>query len=349
MAGPTLGAHDIDLYSILQVSPRAKREVIEAAFKALIQLNHPDKGGNEVVAGLLNDAHKILGNPDERAKYDKARGELSNTAVGNYRILEPIAEGGFGRTYKAEHLMTKEPVCIKQCGKVTPEYEGILIEEAKIMWDLRHYSMPAVRDLIRLPDESLGLVMSYVPGPTLEQIVQKVGCLEAEHVAWITERVLNALKYMHYHGVVHGDVKPQNIIVQPKTHTVVVVDFGLAKLKPVVGTPSKGYTPYYSAPEEISGRTILPESDFYSLGKTIVYALTGDIEHVKDKNKGVPASVPDEFVAFIQRLIKDKIHERPHWPEKEGQEDLCDTISQVRRKAFGRSRSGMKPIPGVDY
>ena len=59
--------------------------------------------------------------------------------------------------------------------------------------------------------------MSYVPGPTLEQIVEKVGKLDAETVAWIVDRLLNALLYLHHHGVIHrGYIKPQNVIVQPE-------------------------------------------------------------------------------------------------------------------------------------
>jgi serine/threonine protein kinase len=83
------------------------------------------------------------------------------------------------------------------------------------MWDLRHYSIPAARDLIQLDDSTMALVMSYIPGPTLAQVIEKSGRMDAEHVAWISQRILNALMYMHERGIVHGDLKPQNIIIEP--------------------------------------------------------------------------------------------------------------------------------------
>ena len=73
---------------------------------------------------------------------------------------------------------------------------------------MRHFSIPTIRDIVRLDDGSPMLVMSYIPGLTLEKVIKKVGKLDAEHVAWIAERCLNVLMYLHYNGVVHGDVKP---------------------------------------------------------------------------------------------------------------------------------------------
>jgi serine/threonine protein kinase len=183
--------------------------------------------------------------------------------------------------------------------------------------------------------------MSYIPGLTLQQIVEKSGALDAEHVAWITERVLNALSYIHRHGVVHGDLKPQNIIVQPEKHMAVLVDFGLSAVKPSHDSEAKGYTPYYAPPEEIAGKPILPESDYYSLGMTMIYALAGNTDMVEQKR--VPAAVPDELCAFIKRMIARDVNNRPQY----NKEDLTDVIVDLRRKVFGRARSNMKPIDGV--
>ncbi len=216
------------------------------------------------------------------------------------------------------------------------------------MWNLSHYSIPAVRSLIQMQDDKLALVMSYVPGPTLTQIVEKLADLGKQldpiHVAWITERVLNALRYIHYKGVVHGDLKPHNIIVQPKNHEASIVDFGLSQLKPKRKAGNKGYTEFFSAPEVVAGRTILPEADLYSLGMTMIFALTGDPERLKSKE--VPKSTPDPMVRFIERLIvKDPIH-RPRWPETPDEPDLWDEFRQVRIDCFGDSRSHLEQIPG---
>src|SRR3989338_5418110 len=221
-----------DWYEILQVNPRARFEVIDAAYKALMKLYHPDKGGDKNRAEEINDARAILMNPSTRAEYDTLRNKLKGEIIGNYRILELIAKGGFGETYKAKHILADEFVCFKHCSNISPEDEALLRAEAKAIWDLRHYALPVMRDFVRMDDGSFSLVMSYIPGPTLAHVVEKAGRLDAEDVAWITERIINSLKYLHYHGVVHGDIKPQNIIIQPESHAVVFVDFGLSMVKP---------------------------------------------------------------------------------------------------------------------
>lgn len=332
----------LDLYEVLQVNPRAPQAVIRAARNALIKQLHPDE--NSTLHGRraigVNEAYATLGDPKKRAEYDRQRELTDGAVIGSYRLLEKIADGGFGKTYKAEHILTGELVCIKQCNKINATYNQVLLEEAKAAWDLRHYSIPVMRDVLQLEDSSMVLVMSYIPGPTLDKIIEKNGRLDAEHVAWIAERLLNALQYMHFHGVLHGDIKPQNIIIQPESHTVVLVDFGLSLVKPTETTAAKGYTDLYAPEEQKLGMPLLPESDFYSLGMTLLYALSGDIGHAARKN--VPSDVPDPLCRFIQKLVVRNIHNRPNWEKT----DLCEDIQRVRQESFGRTRSDMKPIPG---
>jgi len=331
-----------DPFELLQISPRAQPEVIEAAYKTLLVLNHPDhNGGDDRMAKALGEAHLKLTDARARARYDRSVGDRSGKVIGEYRILKLLAEGGFGRTYLGEHLLLKEPVCIKHCINISPVDDMILMEEAKAIWNLRHFSLPVMQNLLRLEDGSLALIMSYIPGPTLEQIVKKVKRLDAEHVAWITERILNVLMYLHYHGVVHGDLKPQNIIIQPESHTVVLVDFGLSMVKPSATDGSKGYTPLYAPPEQVRGETLVPESDFYSLGMTMLFALTGDVNRVARRE--VPESVPVALCDFMRRLLVRDPLKRPNWKK----ENLFDTFKAVRKESFGRSRSNMKPIPGL--
>lgn len=268
--------------------------------------------------------------------------DLYGKVIGNYKFLDMIAEGGFGKTFLGEHVIAKEPVCIKKSSETDELYDELLLRETKAIWDCRHFGIPVMRDLIRCDDDSLALVMSYIPGPTLKEIIDTTGRLDPEHVAWITERVLNVLHYLYMeHGVVHGDVKPQNIIIQPKKHTLVLVDYGLAMVKPSRDSRAIGHTPLFAPPEQINGSPLLPESDFYSLGMTMLYALGGGEEAVQRKQ--VPEDTPDELCEFIRRLIVRDVLVRPNWDK----ENLCQTIQKVRTHAFGRSHSDMKPIPGI--
>jgi serine/threonine protein kinase len=329
-----------DFYKILQIDPSAKVGVIDAAYKALMKEVHPDVAAT--VAGErakeLNIAYETLSSDSKRRDYDRSRRDPNPKKIGNYEILGLLAEGGFGRTYKAKHIINGELVCIKDCSNISAEDTNLLIQESKTVWDLRHYALPAIRDLIQTHDGQVLLVMSYIPGPTLHQLVEKHGAIDFEHVCWIAERIINAINYMHRSGVVHGDIKPHNIIVQEDRHMAVLVDFGLSCVKPTSSTSSKGYTMFFSSPEAIDGKPLIPESDYYSLGMTMLYTLSGGMDYVE--RKMVPRDVPDELCDFVKKLILKDVSKRPQYPK----DDLGDMIVNVRQKVFGRRRSGLKPI-----
>ena len=119
---------------------------------------------------------------------------------------------------------------------------------------------------------------------------------------------------------------------------MVLVDYGLSALKPKSTDRNRGYTPYFASPEQESGSVLLPETDFFGMGMTMIYALGGDIA-----SKRVPTSTPDPLCHFIKRLIVRDVLARPSWDK----EDLVETLKDVREKSFGRRNSGMKPIKGI--
>ena len=319
-------------YKTLEVDPKASKEVISAAYRTLAA-NHST---NDRILKRINAAYEVVGDDDKRSQYDKMKSV--GKKIGGYRILEAIAEGGFGVTYKAKHEETGGIVCIKHASNVSSLDEQLLIDEANACWDLRHWGIPCMRDILRFSDGSLGLVMSYIEGATIGEILQmekyETG-LDPEHVAWMTERILNTMKYLHLNGVIHGDIKPQNIIIQNTDHTAVLVDYGLSLVKPKKNDGAKGYTPFFAAPEQAEGKPLLPEADFYGLGMTMIFALGGDVEHIK-----VPDNTPDAMCGLIKKFIKRNPLSRPNWSK----EDLCDTIAKIRKKDFKRRNSGMKPL-----
>jgi len=329
-----------DLYRILQVDPNAGPEVLAAACNALTAKYYPDgPEGDEEKLHLVSLAYNVLSDTGKKRAY--AETYKPDRVIGNYRIIAKIAEGGFGETYTAEHVVALEPVCLKRGFLSSPEHTRLLLEEAKAIWNLGHYCLPHMKDLLRMDDGSLVLVMSYVPGPTLEQLVKKVGALDAETVAWITDRTLNTLQFLHMEGVIHGDIKPQNIIVDAKKHRVSLVDFGLTCIRPTAQTKAKGYTEEFSPPEQLEQKPLLPGSDLYSLGKTMVFALSGKYESVA--RLSVPEETPEPMCRFIKKLIVRDVLERPDW----SLEDLTETFHKVRLESFGRIHSDMRSIAGI--
>ncbi|MDO8599006.1 MAG: protein kinase [bacterium] len=333
----TVAASLDDCYGLLEVSPQARPEVIRAAHRALMAIHHPDRGGDGEVAKRLNAAYEVLSDSGTRREYDRTRTTLQGTILGAYRVLERIAEGAIGVTYKGEHVLTGLPVCIKHCAWVDAAANEVLLAEAKLMWDLRHFAIPLIRDVTRDAEGRVALVMSYIPGPTVAQLVEKHRRLDVQHVTWIAQRVLNALMYLHDCGVVHGDLKPQNIIVQPEDFIVSVVDYGLAMVKPTAASTSTGYSAFFSPPEQLTPGPLVPASDFYALGMTMVHMLAG-MRGVERKE--VPADVPDAICAFVQKLIVHDVLRRQFAAKQ-----LADELMEIRVQCFGRDAVWkMKPL-----
>jgi serine/threonine protein kinase len=259
--------------------------------------------------------------------------------IGSYKIEKLIGEGGFGRTYLGRHVIIGEKACLKQASDTDPEFEKILIQEAKILWKLHFHSLPTMRDLLRAPDGSIVLVMTYVEGIPFDKLIERYAAkkkrLDPEHGCWIASRILGALYYLHRQGIIHRDIKPSNIIIQPEEHNAVLVDFGLSKVHPKGSDGAQGYTEIFGAPELKLGKPPLPESDLFGLGATMIYAMGGDPVKLE-----LPDKVPEPIRKFFGRLVVHDPLARPRWEK----EDLVENLRNIRQKVFGRTASNMKPL-----
>lgn len=248
-----------------------------------------------------------------------------------YQNLQVIGEGGFGRTYKGEHLnLPGVYACLKQNININDEDAVFLQKEATLLSQINHYSLPSFRDFFQAPDKSYMLVMQFIEGKNLYSAVEKHKAIEPESIAWITQRLLNALHYCHAEGIIHGDIKPPNIIVQPFKHNAFLVDFGLSSVRPTAKTKPKGYTEVFVAPETLTGKPPIPESDLYSLGLTMIYALGGN-----PFTKTMPSHVPQPLQEFFKRLVQHEPLKRDSWEKG----DLIARLSDTRLESFGRRHS----------
>ncbi len=253
---------------------------------------------------------------------------IDMATLGNYRIIKQIGEGGFGRIYQAKHLLLDELACLKQNLHSTEEDANILKLEAKLLWKLEdHHSIPTSKDLIELGKNNYVMVMSYIDGETLHDAVTRNSRLQSEEACWITERLLDAVRYCHYNGVIHSDIKPSNVFVEPAKHDIKLVDFGLAAYKPKIETRSIGSTPQFAAPELGQNKPPIPETDIYGAGLTMLYILGGDVA-----KKSLPKDVPKPIADFCQSLICYNPTDRPNWDKN----NPLETLSDIREKVFGR-------------
>jgi serine/threonine protein kinase len=248
--------------------------------------------------------------------------------IGNYEIIKQIGEGGFGRIFQAEHILLREKATLKQNKDAAKENADMLRMEAKLLWKLAEYhSIPSTKDFLDLGGNNCVLVLSYIDGNTLEEIISKNSRLHPEDACWITERLLGALHYCHHEGIIHSDVKPENVFIEPKKHDIKLIDFGLAAYRPKSGTKAAGYTPRYAAPELVQGKPPIPETDIYGAGLVMLYALGGDVE-----KKSLPEKTPKQIADFCNRLLRYDPKERPNWEK----ENIIEKLSDIRQEVFGR-------------
>jgi WD40 repeat protein/tRNA A-37 threonylcarbamoyl transferase component Bud32 len=206
---------------------------------------------------------------------------------GRYRIVSLLGQGGMGAVYRAWDTRLNLPVALKE---TTPQ-PGLdphtlaqlrqqFQQEAQILARLNHPHLVRVGDFFEERGNAY-LVMDFIEGEGLAELIEHEEALPEDRVLVWAEQLLDALGYCHAQGVIHRDVKPQNVIIRPDGRAV-LVDFGLVKLwdphDPRTRTAMRGVgTPEYAPPEQYDAEVGHTDarSDIYSLGATLYHALTG--------------------------------------------------------------------------
>jgi serine/threonine protein kinase len=212
------------------------------------------------------------------------RGEdlLIGMSVGAYRVARLLGVGGMGRVYKGVHPQIGSRVAIKVLSRECADRKDLVdrfFSEARAVNLIRHESIVNVLDLATLPDGRPYIVMEYLDGAPLSEIITRMGGLPLGGLTRLTTEVLDALGAAHAKGIVHRDLKPDNIYVTPAGRPK-VLDFGIAKLLPELGgsfTQSGSLlgTPHYMAPEQALGKPVDHRTDVYSLGVILYECATG--------------------------------------------------------------------------
>ncbi|BCY13700.1 protein kinase [Actinoplanes sp. L3-i22] len=232
---------------------------------------------------------------------------------GRYRLDDRIAAGGMGEVWSATDTVLGRPVAVKTLlgGHGTdPGFLRRFRHEARTMAALRHPGVVAVYDFGDTEDSAY-LVMARVDGQALNRVIADRGQLSVPETMSIVAQAGRALQAAHEAGVVHRDVKPGNLIIEPDG-TVVLVDFGVARSANSVtltGAREVVGTALYIAPEQVSKRTTGPAADIYALGGVAYHCLTGHppflgdnplavaLQHVTDEppplSRDVPRAVRD--------------------------------------------------------
>lgn len=197
-----------------------------------------------------------------------------------YKILELVGVGGMACVLRAQDLLMNRTVAIKI---LNDEYNGNeqaesrFIDESKAVAMLSHKNIVSIYDVAIYPDIKY-IVMEYLDGITLREYLDNKGALPWNEACIYILQVLRALEHAHSKGVIHRDIKPQNIILQ-KNGEIKVMDFGIAKIPmsaDITGGKAVG-TVYYISPEQASGKETGAFSDLYSVGILLYEAVTGTL------------------------------------------------------------------------
>jgi serine/threonine protein kinase len=209
---------------------------------------------------------------------------LLGTMVGPYRVAHLVGSGGMGRVYKGVNPTIRSRVAIKvlshECAH-RPDLIERFFAEARAVNLIRHESIVNVLDLSRLSDGRPYIVMEYLDGAPLGRLIAQRGRLPAGSLARLTGEVLAALGAAHAKGVVHRDIKPDNIFVTLQARAK-ILDFGIAKLAaedrqgldPTRAGSLLG-TPHYMSPEQAQSRPADARADLYAVGVILYEGTTG--------------------------------------------------------------------------
>ncbi len=226
-------------------------------------------------------------------------GLVAGQTVGRYEIRQRLGRGGFGEVYLAwdKELHRNVAVKIPRPGRFrSPEDCRRFVEEAATIAQLKHRGIVPVHDIGRQADGTPFLIMEYVPGRTLEELLDK-GRLSPRRVAQLTLRIAEAIHYAHRRGIIHRDLKPTNVILDASNRPF-ITDFGLAeRWEPADRRAActrvrlAGTAPFIPPEVYRVQADLAPAIDVYALGVIMYRALTGRYPFVGDSWEDVRGAV----------------------------------------------------------
>jgi len=245
---------------------------------------------------------------------------------GRYKIVGLLGRGGSGSVYKAEQIFMKTACAVKLLDRIQGSEQAIVRfqKEAQAAGKLQHPNIVRALDFGVVDDVQPFLVMEFVQGQTLGDHLRKTGPMPVQNALNVFIPLCQALAYVHRAGVVHRDIKPDNIVLvsdQSASNTFIpkIIDFGMVRIEGEQGLTRTGDvfgTPLYMSPEQCSAARVDQRTDIYSLGCVLFEALTGGppfrgktanetiVQHCTSKPPTLKeASLGIEFPRALERIV----------------------------------------------
>ncbi len=266
---------------------------------------------------------------------------------GKYHITEKIGSGGMADVYKATQLQSHRTVAIKVLKQEFEQDDAFVRrfeQEAQAVLGLSHENVVRSYD-VGMQEALHYIVLEYVEGTTLKERIRATGKLQPRTAINLAVQVLDALSHAHERGIIHRDVKPQNIIVTPRGRAK-LADFGIARnieagTQTFTGSNVLGSV-HYLSPEQAKGRQVTVESDIYSMGVTLYEMVTGKLpfegdnsvsialKHLQEEmvppivlNPAIPPALNDVILKATRKLPSQRYHSA-----KEMRQDLLRVLRE---------------------
>lgn len=258
---------------------------------------------------------------------------IGQTLKGRFRILNKLGEGGMGTVYLAEQLSIGRKVALKVLQADfarDAEFVRRFRDEARAAASVKHRNVTIIHDYDQAEDGSLFIAMECLEGRSLAEIIRQEGAMGVERVVRLGVQIAEGLEAAHRAGVIHRDVKPQNIMLVGPGDEVKLLDFGIARLQEP-DTPAltragiRLGTPEYMAPEQIEGGAITERTDIYAFGIVLYQMLTGagpftapttqallmkQLYEAPVPLRGIRAEIPSALEQLVMQALEKKSERR---------------------------------------
>lgn len=289
---------------------------------------------------------------------------MERTIAGRYRVVDRLGTGGMAEVWRAEDEVLGRSVAVKILHPQYASEENFVArfrQEAQAAANLSHPNIVNVYDWGR-EDDTYFIVMEYLPGKNLKEILEERGNLRPDQAIEIGRQVASALAYAHKSGIVHRDIKPHNIILS-REGQVKVTDFGIARVQKggqLTQTGSVMGTAQYISPEQAQGKETTPSTDIYSLGIVLYELLTGSVPFdgesavavaLKQVNEHpvAPRALNSAIPGDLEKVVLKAMAKQPELRYR-GADELAEDLTRVSqgtapRRADDRTTAVMPTVP----
>ena len=324
--------------------PTEQLAELKKQYRYLILQVHPDKHtfdakeqhmageATSILAGYYNTVRESISNgtygTGTTRRHTHRDTEMTFSVNGNdYTIYSESVEGDFCQVYYGERNSggNLENICLKVVNDLADN--ELMFNEAQILQAIQHKSLPIYLDGFQIEDGRRANVLRRIEeGCDLYSVREYFPSgLPQEHAVWVMDRLLSVVGYLHVNNAIHGSIEPGNIMITPYNHNGILLDFLLAV--PDAHLDGKKYVGIndFSAPEIKAGARPHPSSDMFSLGKSMLFLLGGDINRLE-----LPKGTDSRLARFIQDFLESKPEIRTNDAWKAWHE-----LKELRKKIYG--------------